>query len=499
MAFQLNNIVKITTLYKAIGLEKFSREARKVNEAITRKQRAMQDATKMGRRYRETIENNRIAQKGFFDVMRMDSETFGKYIRQNRKFETIGGRIAGTLRRITHGARGFRMEMLGIMFFGMTLNRTLMGLIKTSMDWTGVTEIFTQTLGILFLPVAELLLDWSLYFLKAVTNLTDKQKKWIGMLVLGGAILGGFIMVVGTLALGIGSLIMAFGALATPMMLFFGLIAGISGYFLFNAWLKNSAENVDKLREKMVNFGVSGEMFDLVKEKLIGFANIIRDKFIDIKSKIGEFIGEVLPKMIESGGDIIMSLVNGIAANANKISEAIKKLINKIISWIDENLDLIIDSGLKILQAIVDGISENVDKIGSALQKLLERMGTWVGENSDKIINIGLTIAGYIIEGVIKGLGNLGEIVGEKIRNVINTQLGIEEGSRLESFMWGPKIEKPEVIKNPLPGTVISTPYGGMSIATTYNVNVSDKRDFIRLLEENNRQLVFDVQRSVRT
>ena len=73
--------------------------------------------------------------------------------------------------------RGFKMEMLGVMFFGMSLVRVFNGLIKTSLDWFGITEIMSTALGILFLPVAELVLEWALAFLEWVGNLTDRQKK----------------------------------------------------------------------------------------------------------------------------------------------------------------------------------------------------------------------------------------------------------------------------------------------------------------------------------
>ena len=215
--------IQILIEYLTRGATKANEVAKKTNNAIVKQQRRYADATKQGKRMVETTQRNTIAQTGFFQTMRMNQEKLGQFNKQGYKFTNTGGRMANKFRMMTHGARGFRMEMLGIMFFGMAINRAFSGLIKTSMEWMGVMEVLSTALGILFLPIAETLLNWALWFLDVVGKLTEGQKKWIGIFVLIGAVIGSVLMVAGMLALGIGSLILVFGSLGAAI----GIIGAI--------------------------------------------------------------------------------------------------------------------------------------------------------------------------------------------------------------------------------------------------------------------------------
>lgn len=100
-------------------------------------------------------------------------------------------------------AKRFQMQWLSILFFGFALQRMFSGLIRTSLEWTGVTEIMSLALGILFLPLAEILLGWAILFLDAVSKLSPEQKKWIGLIVLSAIVVGALLMGLGQLALGL--------------------------------------------------------------------------------------------------------------------------------------------------------------------------------------------------------------------------------------------------------------------------------------------------------
>ena len=166
--------------------------------------------------------------QGFGSVMAEPLDRMKKMDKRFRGMNTSGGKLAFGMRKLTHGTRGFRMEMLGVMFFGMALQRIFTGLTRTALEWMGTTEILTSALGLLFLPLAEMMTDWVLIFLDWVGTLSEAQKKWIGWLVFAIGILGLFIGAVGTLALGVGSLILVFGGFgaAIAMMALIGVLIG---------------------------------------------------------------------------------------------------------------------------------------------------------------------------------------------------------------------------------------------------------------------------------
>lgn len=159
--------------------------------------------------------------QGFGTVMQTPLKQFKEMDGSMVALKTSGGRFAKGLRTMTHGMRGFRMEMLGVMFFGMMLQRTFIGLLQPVMEAFGVFDMFRIMLMTLFLPVMEMIFPFLLTVMEWFMNLPEPVKKAIGIFVILGAIFGLIIMIIGQFALGIGSLILVFSG--------FGMLIGIIG------------------------------------------------------------------------------------------------------------------------------------------------------------------------------------------------------------------------------------------------------------------------------
>lgn len=446
--------------------------------------------------------NANTAQAGFSRVMGMNREQLGKFNSEGRKFNTLGGRMANSIRMVTHGAGGFRMEMLGVMFFGMMLYRVFGGLIKTSLEWLGVTEILTMALGILFLPVAERILEWALLFLNWVTQLTENQKKLIGTIVLLGMALGGALFILGTFALGIGSVILALGFLFTPLGL---VIAGLvtlltlTGVDIF--W-SDFGKGVDETKEKLVEFGVSAGLLEAVFEGMKNISGKIKNVLANMWSKGKEWFSENWGDMVLQGQEFLQKIFTGIRDNAPRIKNVLTKLIDNTASFISENFSSFIQFGLDILQTIIDGIENNLDIISGALEELVFAMITWVGQNTDKLLKIGTTIAGHIVQGMINGLVNAPVKALDKIFGTTTKGFNLSEVSKgigttpVQDFILQPG---GKLIKTDSRDTIMGSKSGfGGGVSITYNITgVSSPQDIKNMLEENNRQLTEDVRRSV--
>ena len=288
----------------------------------------------------------------FGHVMQTPISNLKTLDKNSKVMRTSGGRLAFGMRKATHGMRGFRMEMLGVMFFGMMLQRTFTGLLKTSTQWMGVNKVMTSALGLLFLPVAERILDWALKFLDWVGQLTEAQKLWIGKLVVLGVVIGGITFLIGTFALGIGSLILAFKGLFAPISLVIGAL---------------------------VAFGI----LKTLKGDLIDF------------------------------GDDVELVSMGIQMNFSKIPEFLRNLVQKIGSWLRENKDKILDTGREIFQNIINGLHENREAIGEFIESLIANIGRWIGKNAEKFIELGVTIGKYIVKGILTAVWEIGKGLGE--------------------------------------------------------------------------------------
>ena len=151
--------------------------------------------------------------KEFGQVMQMPMEGFKDMNKNAKQMTTTGGRFANNLRMMTHGMKGFRMEMLGVMFFGMAMQRMFVGLLNPVMEAFGVMDLFRVMLLTLFLPIMEAIFPFLLQFIEWFMNLPGPVKKAIGVIVIVGAVLSTLLMIFGQLFLGIGSLILAWPTL----------------------------------------------------------------------------------------------------------------------------------------------------------------------------------------------------------------------------------------------------------------------------------------------
>ena len=143
---------------------------------------------------------------GFNKVMNQNMQTFKEMRIQNVAFGNEGTRLGDKIRGLTHGMRGFRMEMLGVMFFGMALQRTFMGLLRPTLELFGVFELWRVTLQVFFLPIVMLLFPWFLQLSLWLMELNPQTQETIGLFVLLGLVLGTILFIIGQFALGIGSI-----------------------------------------------------------------------------------------------------------------------------------------------------------------------------------------------------------------------------------------------------------------------------------------------------
>ncbi len=177
--------------------------------------------------------------KGFNSAMKESTIQFRKHATQGGKLkkgmglaQNAGKRLGLQIRHLTHGFRGFRMEMLGVMFFGMGLQKFFTGLLRPALEATGIFELFAAVLQLLFLPIVLALLPWIIEFATWLIELPEATKLAIGKFVIFGAILGGALFLIGMFALGIGSIILAFGGIIAAIVLVITSIAGLVISFL---------------------------------------------------------------------------------------------------------------------------------------------------------------------------------------------------------------------------------------------------------------------------
>ncbi len=344
--------------------------------------------------------------------------------------------IVGNREILTQGPK-FQAHFLGLMFGGMALNRAMSNLTATSMEWVGIGELMSTTMGVVMLPATLELLDLAvLPLMDALLSMPESVQTVIGVTVIGLGGLGKVLEIAGQISLGA----IAFpGAKAAIIKAFKGKFAKGAGVALgITAGLTIAWVSIQSQLDAIKDGDLQKEILSVLGIALgLGIAGL----------SIGAVVGGAV-----AGG--LLGFTIGVA-------------IGLIIHWfIKENKK----------QDVVDGIADFTKNF----------QGEFFEEN----------LIGQGITGVAAGIGTLSGLFAPK------------GGGTILDFLQNPFAKREFAVGGNVTNSGLHFLHEGETvlrkdqasnqngnISVTYNVNVSDKREFEQMLRVNNQQLVRDVRR----
>jgi len=351
----------------------------------------------------------------------MNFEKWVKFNKEGGKFNSVGGRVGNNLRMMTHGLRGFRMEMLGVMFFGMMLAKTFTQMLKPAMDMFGVFELWTVTLQVMFLPIMELIFPLLLGFMQFFINMPKELQVVIGIFALLMVGLGTFLMLIGQLALGIGSFILILpilGAIGTIIGVVTAVFAGLA----------------------LIIAGI----VQIFKGKFQGIGLVLMGIGVILLLFIGWWA--LIPIAVGAAVYLIIKHWTSVKTFFLNMWEGIKTIFKDAWTWIETN----------VINPFINS------KFISTVKDIAGSVGGFFSNGFDG--------------------GKTGET------------------SSVDDFIWRPGSGPVSINPNDtLIGSKGGMAGGGATINQTINVTASNREEIERLIRENNRTLVSDIQRYAST
>lgn len=286
--------------------------------------------------------------------------------KNNIKIRDSGVRAANTLRLMTHGLKGFKMEALGVMFFGMMLQNTFMGFLRPVMEAYGVFELFRLMLLVLFLPTMEMLFPIMLSIMDWFMNLSEPVKQAAGIFTLFGIAIGFILFVLGTFALGIGSVIQFMPIIGTAIAKIGVLLAGLAGPLLvvgailvalalgiYLAWKTNFMNIKDSVAMvfkgiKQIFSGVFKWISGIIKFFVALFKGDLDGMWSAVKI-IGSGIKEIWKGVFNFVIGILSTIGIALLKLLSGVLISLAKFIIKILGWIKTNIKKITDAIWNVL------------------------------------------------------------------------------------------------------------------------------------------------------
>lgn len=147
---------------------------------------------------------------------------------------------------------------------------------------------------------------------------------------------------------------------------------------------------------------------------------------------ITQFVSGIMqhiPDVIQKGGEILMSLGEGIMQNVPVILDNAATLFENLVSTIGENMPQILETGKEVLSNLWTGIQENLPTLQQNFGSFVGRIAKAIITNLPQIITTGFHIISALIQGILTALPTL-------IPNMI---MGFWNGlqSAFEGVDWG--------------------------------------------------------------
>ena len=456
-----------------------------------KKQRGMKDSIKNSVQETAATKLSNMQNMNWNGIMRLNLQDYQTLAKSQKTVHKTSGKAAMGIRNLTHGLRGFQMAALGVMFFGMSLQRMFTGLLKPIMSTFGIFEIFSLMLTVLFLPIMEALFP---LFLKLVTwfmNLSPSVKMAIGIFVLLGIALGTMLMLIGTVVLGIGSLILMFGIIAE-----FGpaVIAALAGAFwpvvaviaiiiaivvaMRIAWKENF------LGMKAIVENIISGMKDFFSGLIMFFKGIfliIKGIFMGDWSLIWEGVKKIFVGAGHALWGLIKIIVNGIGAifvGLIRIVWGVIKLIIAPFIWLWNFL-----VGHSLIPDMINAIIDWFKKLPGAIWSIVKDIGGLIAKG---FVNL---LPDWIVDILKKGISFVSDIFG-----------GGKTSKRENDFIWRPGQGSVSINPNDTlvgyKGAAPDLGGGSSSNSTTNNFYGFTMDDLKRELDDRDRKVVSQMERN---
>lgn len=149
-------------------------------------------------------------------------------------------------------------------------------------------------------------------------------------------------------------------------------------------------------------------------EALGPYAQAALDMIVDV-------INTSLPEIISCGGDVLISLIDGLCQAMPELIPTVVDVVLTIVDTLVNNVDLLIDAAIKLAVGISVGLVRAIPQIASCLPEIIAAIVNGLMSAVTQVADVGRNL----IRGLWDGIADMGSWIGEKIKgfgqNVVNS------------------------------------------------------------------------------
>ena len=162
---------------------------------------------------------------------------------------------------------------------------------------------------------------------------------------------------------------------------------------------------------------------------------------VEIIGQIVATITENLPQVMDMGLQLLDQLTSGIESGLPDMVSRIPQIITEFLDYLTGELPTILDKGVEILNSLVNGIIDTIPEMVAALPQIITAFTKFVADNLPKIIAAGIDILLNLISGILSAIPDLVaalpqimDAISEGIRNLMGGIVDV--GKEIVRGIW---------------------------------------------------------------
>lgn len=183
----------------------------------------------------------------------------------------------------------------------------------------------------------------------------------------------------------------------------------------------------------MLNNSMGGELDNMIMQIATKIPQMVNDLVVKITG--------ALPQMIQSGGDMILAILNGLTIALPSILNGAAQIISTLVTSLAEllptlipaavqmvitlvlgliqNLPLIIEAGIQLLQGLITGLINAIPQLITMLPQIITTIVTVLTQNLPMILQMGITLLVEIINGLVNAIPQLITMLPQIISTIV--------------------------------------------------------------------------------
>lgn len=197
---------------------------------------------------------------------------------------------------------------------------------------------------------------------------------------------------------------------------------------------------INQMLPKVMEIG--GEIIQTIAMSIIEDLPELTTSAVDIIVKIAQSIISNLPMIVNSATMILTSLVQGISTNLPTLVPVMVEAVVTMVTTLAENAPLLVDAAIALIEGLAEGLIAALPILIKSIPKIVVKIVSALISGAGKLLSAGITLMGNLAKGVVRGFASIPSKIialAKKIPTAIKNGVGnlASIGRNMIEGLWG--------------------------------------------------------------